>query len=72
MESREEKCSTLEINSEKENRLVSEGFFNNTLSVKQPEKGYRFSIDALMLAHQVNPNGISGSWTWVQAVVSSR
>jgi len=56
MESREEKCSRLKVIPEKENRLVSEGFFNNTLSVKQPEKGYRFSIDALMLAHQVNPD----------------
>ncbi|MCU0614743.1 MAG: hypothetical protein MUD09_06620, partial [Desulfobacterales bacterium] len=54
MESREEKCSTLKGNSE--NQLVSRGLFNNTLSVKQPEKGYRFSIDALMLAHQVNPD----------------
>jgi tRNA1Val (adenine37-N6)-methyltransferase len=56
MERREEKYSTFKSNSEKENGLVFEGFPNNTLSVKQPEKGYRFSIDALMLAHHVNPN----------------
>lgn len=55
MESEEEKCSTFEINSEKENRLVSEALLNNTLLVKQAEKGYRFSIDALLLAHQINP-----------------
>jgi tRNA1Val (adenine37-N6)-methyltransferase len=42
--------------SEKENQFFPETSCNNTLSVKQPGKGYRFSIDALMLAHQVNPD----------------
>jgi tRNA1Val (adenine37-N6)-methyltransferase len=51
----EKKSSALENNSEKENRLVSEALLNNTLLVKQSEKGYRFSIDALLLAHQANP-----------------
>jgi tRNA1Val (adenine37-N6)-methyltransferase len=55
MESREEKYSTLKRSSAKESRLGFEGFSNNTLSVKQPEKGYRFSIDSLMLAYQVHP-----------------
>jgi tRNA1Val (adenine37-N6)-methyltransferase len=55
MERLEEKCSALAISSEKECQLSSRAFLNSALLVKQPEKGYRFSIDALLLAHQVNP-----------------
>jgi tRNA1Val (adenine37-N6)-methyltransferase len=58
MENKEEKCltfSTLKIDLEKENQLFSKSLSNNTLLIEQPEKGYRFSIDALMLAHHVNP-----------------
>jgi tRNA1Val (adenine37-N6)-methyltransferase len=56
MEKKEEKWSTLKIGSEKENRLFPKSNLNNTLFIEQPEKGYRFSIDALMLANHVNPN----------------
>jgi tRNA1Val (adenine37-N6)-methyltransferase len=56
MENKEEKCSTLKIDSEKENRIFPKSLLNNTLLIEQPEKGYRFSIDALMLAHHVIPN----------------
>jgi tRNA1Val (adenine37-N6)-methyltransferase len=59
MENKEKKCSafsTLKNDSEKKNRLFPKCLFNNLLLIEQPEKGYRFSIDALMLAHHINPN----------------
>lgn len=37
------------------NALTSDTFFNGRLSVKQPESGYRFSIDAVLLANFVYP-----------------
>jgi tRNA1Val (adenine37-N6)-methyltransferase len=39
-----------------QNEFFSENLYNNTLLIKQPAKGYRFSIDALILANQVKPN----------------
>jgi tRNA1Val (adenine37-N6)-methyltransferase len=56
MENNEEICSALKVDLEKENRLFSKSLLNHTLLIEQPEKGYRFSIDALMLAHHVNPS----------------
>ena len=36
-------------------QLTADSFFNGRIRIKQPRKGYRFSIDAVILAHHVRP-----------------
>lgn len=38
-----------------QNRLTRDTFFNGKVTVKQEQAGYRFSIDAVILAHRVRP-----------------
>ncbi len=38
-----------------QNRLTRDTFFNGKVTVKQERVGYRFSIDAVILAHHVRP-----------------
>jgi tRNA1Val (adenine37-N6)-methyltransferase len=38
--------------------LTTDTFFKGRLKVKQPKTGYRFSIDAVLLAHSVNPRSV--------------
>jgi tRNA1Val (adenine37-N6)-methyltransferase len=35
--------------------LTTDSFFDGRIRIKQPRSGYRFSIDAVILAHQANP-----------------
>lgn len=37
------------------NRLTRDTFFNGKVTIKQERAGYRFSIDAVILAHRVRP-----------------
>jgi tRNA1Val (adenine37-N6)-methyltransferase len=37
------------------NRLSEDTFFNGKLKVRQQRQGYRFSVDAVILAHHVHP-----------------
>ena len=57
MKSLEEKKNTLKSNSEDEQSMISGDICIDSLHIKQPEKGYRFSMDALLLANHVNPRG---------------
>ena len=36
-----------------QDRLTQDSFFNGKVTVKQDRVGYRFSIDAVILAHRV-------------------
>ena len=38
-----------------QDRLTQDSFFNGKVTVKQDRMGYRFSIDAVILAHRVRP-----------------
>ena len=38
-----------------QDRLTQDTFFNGKVTVKQERKGYRFSLDAVILAHRVRP-----------------
>ena len=38
-----------------QNRLTQDTFFNGKVTVKQDREGYRFSIDAVILAHRLRP-----------------
>ncbi len=40
---------------EKENALTLDTFFNGRLKILQEETGYRFSVDAVLLAHHAGP-----------------
>lgn len=57
MKNLEEKFFTIKSTSEDEQSMIPRDICIDSLYIKQPEKGYRFSMDALLLANHVNPRG---------------
>ena len=49
-------CACLGNGGQMTMKITSDTFFNGTLQVRQLQPGYRFSIDAVLLAHLVSPH----------------
>ncbi len=56
MKNVKQRCG-LQKDSVEENRIFSKSLLTDSLLIKQPEKGYRYSIDAVVLAWHVNVLG---------------
>ena len=44
--------------------LTADTFFNGRIIVRQEQDGYRYSIDAVILAYHAGNGPGGGSWIW--------